>query len=303
MNLKTQKIKQVTIVGLIVNIFMAILKVFFGYFGKSTSLVVDGVHSFSDILSDFAIILGIKVWSKSPDKKHPYGHSRFETFITIFIAVMLLIITFGILISALRNYLTGAYQQPRAITLVIAFFSIIFKEYLYRKTKAVAAEVNSSALLANAWHHRSDALSSLPVFLAILLSIINPNWRFLDYIGAIIVAIFLFLFVFKLLKNVYSELMEVSAPREHLDRVKAIINNNGEIRSYHCLRSRKVGSGLFFDLHIQVDKNLTVVKGHEIATVLKKEILDNLKDVEDILIHIEPYDDTQHHNKYGAIDS
>jgi len=296
---KTQKI---TIFGMIINIVLSFLKILFGYFGKSSALIADGVHSFSDLLSDFAILLGVKAWSKSADQKHPYGHSRLETFVSTFIAFLLLCVALGIIVSAIKNWLKGIYHHPSLITLIIAFLSIVVKEYLYRRTKKIAEEINSSALIANAWHHRSDSLSSIPVFVSILLSLINPGLRFFDYIGAIVVSFFILSFTFTLLRSIFGELMETSAPKAYLEQVIKIITGNTEIKAYHCLRSRKVGSTWFLDVHIQIDENFTVKQGHDIAAKLKADISQKIPNIGDVLIHIEPYNELQTHNKYEKID-
>lgn len=284
-----KKIRKITIFGLIINIFLAIIKIIFGLVGKSSSLVADGFHTISDFITDLAVIFGAKIWTKEADDNYPYGYSRFETIVTFFIIFCLSFVATGIFYNAVTSWIKGEYNHPSFYTFFIALISVIVKEYLYRKTAKASAEINSPAVLSNAWHHRSDAFSSIPVVIVILLCQISPKFAFFDYIGAIIVAFFIYRFVFNMLKNFYEEIMNKTAPRDYIEHLEKIIKSIKCVNSYHCLRTRKFGKGWFIDVHIQVEPNMTVSEGHLVAKCVKDELLKNGQQIFDVLVHIEPF--------------
>lgn len=287
---KKYYIKQVTIVGMIVNIALSVIKLLIGFIGNSQALIADGIHSFSDLTTDFSIIFGVKFWLRPADKDHPYGHQKIELLVTIFIAFVLMIIGLSILFKAIFSLHSDTKETPQLIAFVVAVISIISKELLYRYTVKKSEILKSSALKANAWHHRSDAISSLPVAVAIIISSIFPNLAFVDYIGAILVSIFIIYPAFKMIKDSVSNLLDESVDKETFEEISKIASNVPNVIDAHDIRTRKIGEAIFVDMHILVDKNITVKEGHDIAKAVKKTLLKQNSNILDVLIHIEPYE-------------
>ena len=287
---KKHYIKQVTIVGMIVNIALSVIKLLIGFIGNSQALIADGIHSFSDLTTDFSIIFGVKFWLRPADQDHPYGHQKIELLVTIFIAFVLMVIGLSILFKAIFSLHSSAKETPELIAFVVALISIISKEVLYRYTVKKSEILKSSALKANAWHHRSDAISSLPVAVAIIISSIFPNLAFVDYIGAILVSIFIIYPAFKMIKDSVSNLLDESVDKETFEEISKIASNVPNVIDAHDIRTRKIGEAIFVDMHILVDKNITVKEGHDIAKAVKKTLLKQNSNILDVLIHIEPYE-------------
>ncbi|MBN1621885.1 MAG: cation transporter [Endomicrobiales bacterium] len=290
MNKNIYIIRRVTIVGLLVNIALAILKFVVGIVGSSQAVVADGVHTLSDVSTDLAIIFGVKYWSAPADEEHPYGHSRIETIITSVIGVLLIAVAFFIGYKALFSMKESHKAHPGLIAFIGAFVSIVIKELMFHWTVNVGKNVQSSALVANAWHHRSDALSSIPVAVAVIIAALNPKWAFVDHIGAIVVSIFILVAAWRIVKPAVFELSDAGAPNDVKEKIEKIAKSNRGVKSIHAVRTRCHGSGIHVDLHIQVDKLLTVEQGHDIAKSVKKKLLEEAPNVLDVIIHIEPYE-------------
>mgnify|MGYP001814710859 FL=1 len=218
-DLKERIVRKVTWVGLWVNLFLAAIKFTAGLYGRSQALVADAIHSLTDLTTDIAVIAGSHYWSRPPDENHPYGHRRLETLVTVFIGLVLIAAGIGIgwkAISALQEKQTAA---PGWIAVFAALLSIVCKESIYRWTAATGRRVKSPALAANAWHHRTDALSSLPVLIAVAGARVFPSWSFLDRVGAVIVSIFILHASIKIIWPGISELIDVGAPTDTLSLI------------------------------------------------------------------------------------
>lgn len=286
---KKADVLKVTWAGILINIILSLLKLIIGYVGRSHALMADGVHSFSDIVTDLAVLLGVRYWSAPPDDDHPYGHLKIETLITSFIGLALIFAAFGIGYRAIVSVEVGHIAGPEWIVVLVAFISIVLKEFLYRWTKKVAAKIGSAALLANAWHHRSDAFSSIPVLLAALVSIIYPQWAFVDRIGAFVVAIFILRVAYKIMKSALFDLADMGASCAERVIIEDIARSVEGVREVHAIRSRRVGMGLHIDLHVLVDGHISVKEGHDIAEIVKIELLRDGPAISDVITHIEPY--------------
>lgn len=287
-----RKIHFVTIAGLIVNLILAALKGIGGLFFCSQALVADAIHSLSDLITDFAVIFGVKYWSAPPDDTHPYGHAKIETIVSFFIGFVLISVAAGLMIDAVGSLRSQVEKPPAAIAFWIAVISITSKEWLYRWTKCKATELKSSALAANAWHHCSDAISSIPVGVAIAISHWFPKWHFVDPLGAILVSGFIILAAWKIVKPALFELSE-SGSLSRQQEIRKIALKIPEICEVHAVRTRGVGTAFFTDLHVMVEPNLTVRHGHDIAHELKQQIINAGLGITDVIIHIEPYEKTQ----------
>jgi len=285
-------VKRITLFGLAVNIFLSIIKFILGVSGNSQALIADAVHSFSDLTTDLAVIFGADVWSKCPDKNHPYGHTRIETLVTGGIGIMLLAAAAGIGYNALATIQHDhTAEQPGWIAFWGALLSIILKEFLYRWTLGQGRKYTSRALIANAWHHRTDALSSIPVAIAVIVSVLYPKLSFIDHIAAFTVSLFILYAGGKILKSVIEEVTETGASPTYLKKIEEIILNVKGVKSVHALRSRRMGSGWFIDLHVQVDPDLPVRKGHKISQAVEDSLIENNPEIYDVIVHIEPHEE------------
>jgi cation diffusion facilitator family transporter len=283
-------IRKITVIGLITNIFLFLVKLLLGIFGRSQALTADAFHSLSDFTTDFSIIFGVKYWSKPPDENHPYGHGRIETVVTVFICAVLVMAALSLGYHAVISLKGEQGESPEFIAFIGAALSIILKEVLYRWTSKIGKKEKSKALTANAWHHRTDALSSIPVAVAILISVINEKWAFLDQVTALLVSLFILYAAYKILKSVLFEIMATGVSEKDKTEIKSIVQSIKGVKSMHKIRSRQMGSDWFIDLHIQVDGNMTVNKGHEIAESVKKALIEKGPDIIDVMVHIEPYE-------------
>ena len=282
------RIKRVTWLGMVINIFLAGLKLALGIFGGSQALVADAVHSFSDMSTDVAVLFGVKFWSAPPDESHPYGHKRIETLVTAAIGFFLGLVAIGIGYNALTSIGAEQLKQPGWVALIGALLSIVFKEFVYRWTVAVGKQVKSPAVVANAWHHRTDALSSIPVAIAIAAAAINPTWAFLDYVGAVIVSIFILHTAWGIISSTLAELIDQGVPQEEHERLATLATATPGVISVHAIRTRRMSSALYVDLHVMVNGYMTVEKGHEIAKEVKQNLVTNHPDVMDVVVHLEP---------------
>jgi cation diffusion facilitator family transporter len=239
--------------------------------------------------TDLAVLLGVKFWSAPPDEGHPYGHRRIETIITAAIGVALALAALGIGYNALATIRNVHLRQPRLIAIAGSVFAIVLKEVLYRWTVAVGRKAKSSAVIANAWHHRSDALSSVPVVIAVAVAVLNPKLAFIDHAGALVVSIFILKVSWDIISPSLSELADLGAPRKHREKIRSIARGISGVRSVHAIRTRRLGSGLHVDLHILVDGEMTVRMGHEISGAVKSALIEKGPEILDAVVHLEPY--------------
>ncbi|MEW6710497.1 MAG: cation diffusion facilitator family transporter [Candidatus Riflebacteria bacterium] len=289
--IENRDIKNVTIAGMVINVFLTILKIFIGMISNSQSVVADGVHSLSDCSTDIAVLVGLKYWNEPPDECHPYGHRRIETLVAVLIGAVLALAGLGLCYQAVEKFRTGNYVVPLKIALWAAVISIIVKEFLYHWTMKVAERVKSPAMKANAWHHRTDSFSSIPVALAIIFALYNPKWAILDPLAAFVVGLFIIQAAFIIVKPALKELADQGATPQELEEIKRIVLDVEGVRSIHAVRTRFLGPGLQVDLHLQVDGSLSVAEGHEIAGHAKRHLLEEGPGIVDVLVHLEPYAD------------
>ena len=282
-------IKKVTWVGLFVNFILAAIKFIVGILGHSQAVVADAVHSISDMVTDIAVLVGVKYWSAPPDKDHPYGHWRIETIITGFIGLGLAAVAVGIGYNAIETLKDHCIETPKWIAIIGALVSIIVKELLYHWTVKIGRKVKSSALIANAWHHRSDALSSIPVLLAVGISVIKPEWAFVDHIGAIIVSLIILKVSWDIVFPALKKLSDSGASVKEKEQIRSLAMQVDGVKDAHAIRTRNVGRGLFVDMHVLVDGNISVSEGHSISEKVRDEIINKGPDVLDVVVHIEPY--------------
>lgn len=274
-------------VGLVVNLLLAGTKLVAGIVGHSHAVVADAIHSLTDTVTDLALIFGVRYWSAPADERHPHGHRKFETLITVFIGIMIAAAAITIGWDAVTSFGKPTIP-PSPVALAAALLSIGIKEWLFRWTAKVGRETRSSALIANAWHHRTDSLSSIPVAIAVAIAMIDHRLAVVDQVGALVVAVFVLHASFRIIRPAFDQLVDAGAPRAHRLELERLATEVDGVRSAHALRTRYVGSELAVDLHIEVDPELSVAKGFEIANRVKRELRERGPNVADVMVQIEP---------------
>jgi len=281
-----RQIKTITYIGMTVNIALSVIKVIIGLSAASLALVADGIHSLSDVATDMAVLLGLRLGSKEPDQSHPYGHGRAETFSAGLIALILIVVGGAMIYYATMAIARDEIAPPRLCVLIAAIISVAAKEWFYRATRKVAIQSHSPALYANAWHHRSDALSSVAVVIGFIL--LKIGFGHGDQVAAIAVGLMIIWVGIKVIGDAFRELTEAAVDPDTIEHIKKIINSDSSIRQYHKLRTRMVGREVFLDLHILVDPDLNVTAAHEIAESLEKTLDEQITRPINITVHIEP---------------
>ncbi|MBL4712592.1 MAG: cation transporter [Gammaproteobacteria bacterium] len=292
---RKQETNRITLWGVLVNLVLSIIKIIGGITGQSQALLADGIHSLSDLVSDGMVLVASKHANEDADEDHPYGHARYETLATVALGFLLIGVAVGIAYDAilrveiLRLQNAEDFIAPALYTLAIAAISIISKEVLYHATKAVADKIRSPLLEANAWHHRSDAISSIVVFVGIGATYLG--YPLLDAIAAILVALMIAKIGLDLSRQSVQELVDTALEPEKVEQIKQTILNIDEVRQLHMLRSRRMGQNALVDVHIQVSPKLSVSEGHHISVCVEKAVIENFEEINDVTVHIDPEDD------------
>lgn len=291
---RKEKIMKITVLGSLANFLLLVFKFVAGWLGNSSAMIADAVHSLSDFITDVIVLLFIHISSKPKDKGHDYGHGKFETLATSIIGIVLMCVGIGLFWES-SNKIVGFYfkgeelESPRMIALIAALVSILVKELLYRVTLVVGKKENSQALIANAWHHRSDAFSSVGTALGIGGAILlGDQWRILDPLAAVIVSIFIVRVSLKLVIPAINDLLEQSLPAEVENEIISIIEETPEVRNPHNLCTRRIGNDFAIEVHIRVDGNTTVMHAHEITRDIEQKLRDKFGPATHITLHVEP---------------
>ncbi|MDK2929468.1 MAG: hypothetical protein PWP73_1066 [Methanococcus sp.] len=278
------KISKITI---IVNIALSILKILAGVFGKSSALIADGMHSFSDILSTVVVMLGLKLSEKPADESHPYGHERIEPALTKILAVILLVTALMIFYCGLTTIIGGNYQIPGNITIIAALISIFTKEWMYKYTKKGAEQIESSALLADAWHHRSDAFSSVGTLIGVVGA--KLGYPILDPIASIVISLFIAKMAFEIYFKALNQLLDRAADSKTIEEIKKIILSVDGVLEIDVLKTRIHSNKIYVDVEISVDKDLSLIEAHNISENVHSQIESKLKRVKHCMVHVNPY--------------
>jgi len=284
--------KRVALVGALVNLLLAVVKISIGFSARSQALIVDGIHSVSDLLSDLLVWYAAGHASHGPDEKHPYGHGRFETAATLALGSMLVLVSGGIIWDSVeRLFVSEELWQPKPLALYAAGFSIVANEALFWYTLLVSRRINSDLLRANAWHHRTDAISSVVVLVGIGGALLG--FVYLDLVAALIVGIMVAKIGWDLGWGAMQELVDASLDEETVDRIRQIINDIHGVRSIHLLRTRRQGHEAMADVHVQVAPWISVSEGHIISMAVENRIKQGIDEMTDVVVHIDPEDDEQ----------
>ncbi len=281
---------RVTYVGAAVNVFLSVIKIGMGIIGHSAALIADGIHSLSDLLSDLFVIVAIKMGSREADFDHPYGHRRYETLATVLLGLGLMVVAGSITWDVInRMEHPEKLLIPDQHTLAIAMISILANEWLYHYTKRIGLKTRSKLLMANAWHHRSDAISSVVVLFGI--ATVLWGYHYADAIAAIIVSLMVAKIGFDLVMESINELVDTALPEERVKEIRKSIKTTDGVREIHLLRTRQMGEDAYVDAHIVVDPRITVSEGHQIGDAVRDRLKKEFDDIQDVLVHVDPEDD------------
>lgn len=293
MESREKKIYRTTLAGSVVNLLLLVLKFVAGILANSAAMLADAVHSLSDFVTDIIVVVFVRISSKPQDEDHSYGHGKYETLATAIIGVLLMVVGAGILYNGAADVWMvingGTLSQPGYLALAAALISILLKEALYQYTRMVGRTVQSSALEANAWHHRSDALSSIGTALGIGGAIfLGGSWSILDPIAAIVVSLFIIRVAYKLLNPCIDELLERSLPRETEQHILEIILATNEVTAPHHLRTRRIGNQIAIEVHVRMDGKTTLFHAHEVASGIEQRLRDEFGKNTHVGVHMEP---------------
>lgn len=281
---------RVTYVGALVNLFLSVIKIGFGLIGHSAALIADGIHSVSDLVSDFFVLVAVKMGSREADRDHPYGHRRFETMATVVLGGALLAVAVGIGWDVWQRIEhPERLLVPSREIMGVAAISILANEWLYQYTKRIAGLTRSKLLLANAWHHRSDALSSIVVLIGV--AAVFFGYPYADAIAALIVALMVAKMGLNLIAESLKELVDTSLPADIVREIRQSILATDGVRGIHLLRSRQMGEDAYVDAHIVVNPRISVSEGHMIGDAVRDKLIAEFDDVIDVLVHVDPEDD------------
>lgn len=290
---RVKGIYRVTIVGSVVNLLLVVFKFVAGLLGSSSAMIADAVHSLSDFVTDIVVIVFVNISGKPEDEDHRYGHGKYETLATVIIALALFAVGVGILVDGVKDVaavVNGAVlPAPSMIALIAAALSIVAKELLYRYTAHVGRKLDSQAVVANGWHHRSDAFSSIGVLVGIGgAMLLGEKWRVLDPLAAIVVSAFIIKVAVDLIKPCLDELLERSLPAEVEQEIEQIILSEEGVTSPHHLRTRRIGNRYAIEVHIRMDGNLTLSEAHRITTAVEQKLKSRYGSATHVGIHTEP---------------
>jgi cation diffusion facilitator family transporter len=288
-----KKGESITLLCLIGNIILSILKLVAGILGNSKAMVADALHSTSDVIATVVVYIGIRIAKKPRDKGHPYGHGKVEPLASLFVAFLLIIAAFAVIQRIVQCVLVHSFITPSYMALAAAVFSIVVKEFMFRITYAEGKKINSESIMANAWDHRSDAYSSIGTFFGIGASIlgqrIDIHWlEYMDPLAGAIVACMILKVAYDILRQSVKGLMDASPEAEVLEQIEETVLQIREVLDIPWVKARYIGQYLFIDLALEVDYSMTVHEGHEIAVKAEKAIKRNIPHAFEIIVHIEP---------------
>lgn len=291
---REKKIYKVTLVGTAVNALLIVFKLTAGIVGRSSAMVADAVHSLSDFVTDAIVLIFISIAGRPRDKGHDYGHGKYETLATMMIGMILVIAGFGLMINGInliiRSFNGEQLPRPGMIALIIAVVSIVSKEWLYHYTVKAGRAVGSQAVVANAWHHRSDALSSAGTLVGIAGAMFfGEHWRILDPMAAVLVSLFIIKSGYDIMRPSASELLEASLPESQEAEIKSLVLSIDGIKDLHNLRTRRIGNTIAVDMHAKMDGNLSLSEAHALATKAERAIRDRFGNDSIVNIHMEPF--------------
>lgn len=278
------KVSSISIAG---NIILSILKMIASFIGKSQAMLSDAIHSLSDVLSTLVVIIGVKISSKQDDEDHPYGHEKLECIASIILSFMLFTTALGIGYAGLNSMLKPSeIQTPKVIALIAAVISIIVKELMFQYTKYNAKKIKSDALMADAWHHRSDALSSIGSLIGIGFAMVG--YPIFDAIASIIICLLIIKVSLDIFKSAVNKIVDKSCDENTLDEIRSIILSNENVLGIDSLKTRQFGNKIYVDVEISLDKNLTFIKAHDISEQIHHKLEKKMPAIKHCMVHANP---------------
>ena len=290
--------KKVTWVGVVVNTSLIFLKLAAGIYGDSQALIADAVHSFSDLFTDAVVLIGLKFSNKPPDQTHHFGHARIETLASTIVGMALIGTALYIGVKASLTIYRHTEYHPTLLALAGAGISIVFKEALYHYTIRTGRRIKSQLIAANAWHHRSDAFSSVAVFIGVAGTLINPSWHILDAYAALLVSFFIVKVGLEILRDALREFTDTAPQPEVVGKIKQCALSVNGVVGMHDLRVRTSGGLYQMEIHIVVDGRLTVLEGHKIAKEVEGCLLEDVGNFNRIIIHVDPKRESTDEHEY-----
>jgi len=279
----------ITVAALVADSALSAGKIIAGFLCSSQAILADGLHSGSDLITDVAVLAGLRIAEKPADRSHPYGHRRVSTLVAMFVAAGLIFAAGSVALGAVKALEEGQRTVHPVAPFLLAAATIPIKELLFRLTRRAAKKDKNPALLANAWHHRTDAYSSIGAAVGLAGVLVGgASWQFLDSVTALLLAVFLVVVAVRIMSSSASELIDRAPDEASQQNIREIVRNTPGVRGHHAFRARHLAGKIEMDVHIQVDPNLTVQAGHEIASQVKRKIMDSDPSVVEAIIHIEP---------------
>lgn len=291
---RDKKARQATLLSFCINAILTGIKITAGILGRSGAMVADGIHTFSDFITDIIVFASIRITRKPADSQHNYGHGKIENVASLLISVTLFLVGASLFrdgFDGILSWIRGeSMEEVGGIALVAAGVSILVKELLFRYTKKVGEQIGNQAVIANAWHNRSDAMSSVGTFLGVGGAVIlGAEFSFLDAFAQVFVSFFIFRVAYQILFRNIHQLMDISLNEKQIGKIKAIVENHKDVMDYHKLRTRKTGNLILIDLHVLMNKDLTVDSSHQITVEIEQEIMALLGESTVVIIHVEPF--------------
>ena len=280
---------KVSVISIILNCLLTLIKFISGVISKSSAMISDSVHSLSDVLSTFVVIIGVKISNKKADSDHPYGHERIECVSAIILSGMLFIIGALIGINGIRNVTNSSnLVMPGVLALIASIISIILKEAMYQYTIRVSKKINSAALKADAWHHRSDALSSIGSFIGILGS--RLGFKIFDPLASVIISLCIIKVSIDIFKDAIDKMVDKSCDKEVIDKVISVIEKNESVKNIDDIKTRQFGNKAYVDVEISVDENLLLKDAHKVAEEIHNSVENEINIVKHCMVHVNPYE-------------
>lgn len=280
---------KVSVISIILNCLLTLIKFISGVISKSSAMISDSVHSLSDVLSTFVVIIGVKISNKKADSDHPYGHERIECVSAIILSGMLFIIGALIGINGIKNVTNSSnLVMPGVLALIASIISIILKEAMYQYTIRVSKKINSAALKADAWHHRSDALSSIGSFIGILGS--RLGFKIFDPLASVIISLCIIKVSIDIFKDAIDKMVDKSCDKEVIDKVISVIEKNESVKNIDDIKTRQFGNKAYVDVEISVDENLLLKDAHKVAEEIHNSVENEINIVKHCMVHVNPYE-------------
>lgn len=298
MTSREKEIYKVTLIGTVVNALLIVLKLVAGIIGRSSAMIADAVHSLSDFVTDAIVLIFVRIAGLPSDKGHDYGHGKYETLATLIIGCILAMAGIGLLISGIeqvvRSFNGELLPRPRMVALIVAVLSIASKEWLYRYTVKVGRATESQAVIANAWHHRSDAISSGGTLVGIAGAMfLGEQWRILDPLAAVMVSMFIIKSGYDIIRPSVGELLEASLPDSQEREIRTLVMSIDGIKNVHNLRTRRIGCTIAADMHVKMDGSMSLSEAHALASRAERAIKSQFGENSIVTIHMEPISEPQ----------